>query len=330
MTRTLGTDLFALNGIPSDIEAMAAAFPFGWSQLTNGMTVNIMARLAWPVYSKHYGGYHFFNPIPDGNWLYQDWMVYAEECARLFVLVMGENYGGCAPMVDVETAISDSTLALLFPKQTIAQRRASGNALYLRMLKLFCDTVEALTGKLPVIYTGKYFWESIGGATATWAARLPLCVAVYPFDNYTDPAKYLAAISDIMTGASHLPPVGVPAPWLQATYVQFTGRAPATLIPGYATGKNWAKTVDMSIKVDAAPTPTPAGPVPLYPAYKVIPGWNPNVHEAANSTSKALGYILSSTIIFIDTLVVGGYSHFQPNNTFLNGGFIDTSKIIKV
>ena len=30
MIPTLCADFFALNGIPSDIEAMAAAYPFGW------------------------------------------------------------------------------------------------------------------------------------------------------------------------------------------------------------------------------------------------------------------------------------------------------------
>ena len=29
MTPTLGLDFFSINGIPSDIEAMAKAFPFG-------------------------------------------------------------------------------------------------------------------------------------------------------------------------------------------------------------------------------------------------------------------------------------------------------------
>ena len=83
-------------------------------------------------------------------------------------------------------------------------------------------------------------------------------LAVYPFDNYTDPAQYLAAITDIMTGARQLPTVGVPAPWTQADYVQFTGRAPIRLIPGYATGANWAKTADMGIVVsNAAPDPHP-------------------------------------------------------------------------
>ena len=331
MNPVLCIDQFALNGIPSDIEAMYAAYPAGWYQLTNGMTVNIMARLAWPTYAKHYGPYHFFNAVPDNNWIYQSWDVYAEECARLFVLAMGGNFGGCAPLIDAESGgmIPDSILALLYPKLTIAQRRTAGNVLYLRLLKIVCDTVELLTGKLPIIYTGKSFWESIGGPAATWAARLPLMLAVYPFDNYTDPAQYLAAITDIMTGARQLPTVGVPAPWTQADYVQFTGRAPIRLIPGYATGANWAKTADMGIVVsNAAPDPHP-GPIPLYPAYRVNPGTNPNVHVAQNSSSPILGYILSGTVVSIDT-IVNGYGHFQPFTPYLNGGWVLMTSLTKV
>ena len=64
-------DLFELNGIPSDIDAMHNAFSFGWYQLTGGMTVTPMARKAWPIYSKYYGAYHFFDPNPDKNWTHQ-------------------------------------------------------------------------------------------------------------------------------------------------------------------------------------------------------------------------------------------------------------------
>jgi len=328
MKPILATDQFSINGVPSDIDAMGKAFPQGWYQLTKGMEVNIMARLAWPVYSKYYGPYHFFQAVPDdGNWFYQDWLVYAEACARLLVLVMGGQMGGSDPMVDVEggSLIPDSLLPKLFPNMTLAQQRAAGYALLLRELKCFCDTFEALTGKLLVIYTGKAFWEMIGGASATWAARHKLCVAVYPYDDYADPAEYLAAIEGVMAGTKPLPGIEIPAPWTRADYIQITGRLPVTLIPGYAKEPNWAKTADMSIVVNNAPIPAPASPSgaqPAFTSYLPIAGYNPNVHAEPNGLHPAIGLLPPDTVVEIDNNLVGAYGHFQPTQQFKAGGWV--------
>ena len=249
MTAILGLDQFSLNGIPSDLEAMHSAFPFGWYQISNGMTVGIMTRRAWPVYGKYYGGYHYFNPNPDGNWLFQSWNDYAEACAWLFLDSMKGNYGGTAPMIDVEARISQNYLQLLFPTLSPSQQAQQGNLLYFQMLKIICDIVENETGKIPVLYTGNNFWHSINGQTQSWVSRYPLMIAIYPFDNYSKEADYSAAISQVMNGTNTLSTIQIPAPWTSATYIQFTGRAPASLVPGYADENNWAKTVDMSFKV---------------------------------------------------------------------------------
>ena len=318
---TLGIDQFSINGIPSDIDAMHAAFPFGWYQLTNGLEVNVMARRAWPVYSKYYGGYSFFNPYPGNNWIYQDWNIYAEECARLFVRTMDSRYSGnTAPMIDVESTLSDSTI------NTMGWTRSQANQKTLAMLKIFCDTVESITGRIPVIYSGYYFLMALDAPTAPWLARLPLCLAVYPYDNYSSATEYLGAIQGIMNGTKQLPALSIPAPWTFAAYCQFTGRAPASLVPGYAKESNWAKRVDLNIKFKEVIIPPPP---PTYPAYRVNANAVPNVRETPSGTGKWLGTLPANTLIYIDTQM-NGYSHFQPIPSFPQSGWVYSAYITKV
>ena len=312
----LGIDQFALNGIPSNIEAMHAKYDFGWYQISNMLSVNVMARTAWPVYAKYYGGYAYFNPVPaDGNWFYQDWNLYVDESARLFVATMNGNYGGTPPMVDVEQPIADSVLARLFPGEPYANQVYKGKQLYQNELKLFLETVEKLTGKIPIIYTGRSFWEDVvGGAGASWAARYGLCVANYPYDAYYSQDAYLAAIQGIMNGTLNLPAIPVPKPWAQANYIQFTGRAPASLIPGYASGKNWATTADINVLVPTAPTA---------PTYRVLAGYNPYVRAVDSSAGTILGVMYAGSVINVDTIdKATGYAHFQPTSAFKGGGWV--------
>jgi hypothetical protein len=336
MTTILGIDQFSLNGIPSDIDAMHQAFPFGWYQISNGMEVGIMVRKAWPVYARHYGGYHFFNPIPNGNWVFQSWSDYAEACAWLFLDCMRGNYGGCAPMIDVEARGSLNYIKLLFPALSESQQIQKMNELYFQMLKIICDLVESETGQIPVLYTGNSLWLELGGQTQAWAARLPLMVAVYPFDNYTNQAEYLAAIKKIMDGTAALPLVKVPAPWSAATYVQFTGRGPASLIPGYAKEANWAKTVDISIQVAKEATTEPKETPPVVVVIPPGPAANlfrcnrdVNVREAPNLAAEKLGTLPKGTVVKIDQ-AQDAYSHFVPMGEFPQGGWIYTSFLVKV
>ena len=303
---TLGVDFFSINGIPSDVDAMAAAFPFGWYQISNGMEVNIMTRLAWPTYAKHYGPYFFFNPYPGDNWMYQSFLVYAEEAARLFVQVLNGNFGACPPMIDVEQNFTDATLALLYPGGTIAANRAKGNQLFMQMLKITSDTIESLTGKIPVIYTGYFFWSAFNTSDTAWAARNPLCLASYPYDNYSSQSAYLTALQGIMSGAVTLPAAYVPAPWASATWQQFTGKAPASLIPGYAKESNWANTVDMSILKVVAPVP----PISTNTYLTTVAV---NVHSAPSGTSSIIAILPQKTEVQVYGTPTAGYSRISAD-----------------
>lgn len=323
MSSVLGIDQFSINGIPSDIDLMAKTFSFGWYQMTNGMTANIMARKAWPIYAKYYGPYLFFDPVPDGNWMYQSWDTYADEVAYNFLLTCRGNYGGTAPMIDVEKMIPDSTLNYLFPNDTLATKRTKGNVLHLRMLKRLYDIIELETKKIPIIYTGKSFWEYIGGTAATWASRSPLLMAIYPYDNYTSQTEYLTAVRGVMDGTKKLPDFPVPAPWTHADYIQFTGRAPASLVPGYAKESYWATTVDLNIKLEV-PVVIPS----TSPAY--ITMYALNVHETSLPGSKILGIIDQNTTVYVDIPDQGSYAHFLPQGEFTKGGWVFTPYIKKI
>jgi hypothetical protein len=349
MTTTLGIDQFSLNGIPSDVDAMHNAFPFGWYQISSGMEVGIMVRKAWPVYARHYGGYHFFNPNPNGNWIFQSWNDYAEACAWLFLDSMKGDFGRFAPMIDVEARVSLNYLKILFPNLSLSQQIQKGNELYFKMLKIICDLVEQETGQIPVLYTGNSLWIELGGQTQTWAARLPLMVALYPFDNFSNQAEYLAAIKKVMDGTAALPEVKIPPPWTAATYVQFTGRGPASLIPGYAKEANWAKTVDISIQVakEAIPvkettpgiketTPVVKETTPVVVVTSHDPGTNLfrcnrllNVHEGPSQATEILGNLPKGTVVNIDQ-VQGSYSHFLQLVQYPQGGWIFSSFLEKI
>ena len=149
-------------------------------------------------------------------------------------------------------------------------------------------------------------------------------MAVYPYDNYTSQIAYLAAIQGIMNGTRKLPTLSIPQPWTSATYVQFTGRAPASLVPGYAKEATWAQTVDLNIQIEALQLP----PSPIYPAYQAASVLN--VRKTPSMSGEWLGYLWVGTIIHVDTNdTSSGYSHFQPIPAFPVGGWVYSSYLKK-
>lgn len=316
----LGVDFFSLNGIPDDVDKMAEKYPYGWYQLSNGLTVNPIGRLAWLTYRKHYGGYHFWQPYPGGNWLYQDWKLYARECAELFLERMGGNYGGYSPLVDVETTVPQSYITA--KSLTLSQ----GLDLQLDMLLDFLDVVQRRTQMTPEIYSGYYIMTGLEANRRPELANYPLCLAVYPYDNYTDNFEYMTAIQGIMDGTRKLPKLFIPAPWTKAKHVQFTGRAPSYLIPGYTKESNWATTVDLSIEIEDTTTPTPT---PTYPQYIAV--WNCNVRKTPQGSGDWEGILWSNSLIYVDeSKIQNHYAYFEPTIQFPNGGYVYLDGIKKV
>jgi hypothetical protein len=99
-----------------------------------------------------------------------------------------------------------------------------------------------------MIYTSGGFWNSIGGASATWAKKYPLALAQWPRDLYIlnfSPTLFTAEKlawmkNQIETGI--IKPK-IPLPWTELAIWQFTSRAAPKAVLGYVGIK---KAVDMN------------------------------------------------------------------------------------
>jgi lysozyme len=127
----------------------------------------IAASLPW-------GAYHFFQPDED-----------PVVQANFFVKTVGAN---CPVYVcDCETHLLTTLYSeseglelrgrplKLTPRLLL--NRLLGTSSLVSATKLFLDTVEARTGRKPVIYTSPYFWNSYMLPNPTWASQYDLWVA---------------------------------------------------------------------------------------------------------------------------------------------------------
>jgi hypothetical protein len=137
-------------------------------------------------------------------------------------------------------------------------------------------------GVKPILYTYPGFWNSIGGASATWAAKYPLWLAQWPMDNwagviqvppYLFTAKLLADLkykvsNGILKPMALRPWTGNPAIW------QFTARADAQAIPGHPALKRAVdyNAVYMPLSGVVTPPPPPPPPPDTDTDYKVNTG----------------------------------------------------------
>ena len=81
------------------------------------------------------------------------------------------------------------------------------------------------------------------------------------------------------------------------------------------------------------PTPAPTPQPSTYPQYVTL--YMVNVRStpygpAQSEKDNLIGTLAKDTLVYIDTLVPGGYSHMQPIAGFPNGGFIATQYLRKV
>jgi lysozyme len=106
-------------------------------------------------------GYCFFHPEMDG----------AEQASR-FLSAFGNDFdfGEFGPCVDVEAPTTKNAAG-----QTVV---IPWSAVWITSLRECLNVLEAVTGRVPIIYTGAWFWQPAIGNQA-WAARYPLWVASY-------------------------------------------------------------------------------------------------------------------------------------------------------
>jgi len=234
----LGLDTFELNGI-LDWTQVATRYSFGWIKATDGITSDIVFLDNWPKASALCGAYHFFRPMPPGDWQYQDPAFYIHTCVSTFLQLLGGNLGAQPPMLDLE--VTDSV---------------TGD-LVLARAKAWLEECRSRSGVTPAIYTRSSLWKEIGGEGADWAKDYPLAQASYPFEADVD---YEAKAEAVVNGTRVVPTPVAPKPWTVATWVQWTGRAPKSLLPGYPMVGNWANTFDAYLLVEPPGSASQPGP----------------------------------------------------------------------
>jgi GH25 family lysozyme M1 (1,4-beta-N-acetylmuramidase) len=149
-------------------------------KLIEGYTLDPLGATNW---SQSRGllpraGYCFFHPDMDG----------AEQASQ-FLAAFGDDFGEFGPCIDVEAPTTKNAAG-----QTVVP---AWSAAWVSGLRECLKVLEATTGRVPIIYTGAWFWQPAIG-NQTWAARYPLWVA------------------------SYTPTPIIPAPWTNALIHQYT------------------------------------------------------------------------------------------------------------
>lgn len=198
MSRVHGVDVsYVQRGSIDWAKVKAAGFEFAWVKATEGNTgkdpaFRDLAKGALDA-GLLVGAYSFARPSADD-----------QDAAREL-----ENlYGACADMG-----------LQLRPALDLESSKLTGTATY-----SWCETWIALAHKywddqMPVIYTGSYYWEALGGAAraSEWAPLCPLWVPQYRYDN----TKYPAQARTWVPGEADKP--RVPRPWDRWSMWQFAG-----------------------------------------------------------------------------------------------------------
>ncbi len=147
------------DGQPIDWQRVEASGPsFTWIKATEGTAV----RNAWferdrsaaAAAGLYQGAYHYARPSTSAG--------SAAAQARFFASVIGDQQrrGTLPPALDLESSGGLSRAALVAWTQT------------------FLTTLEGLTGRTPVLYTGPSFWETSTGSSTAFT-RYPLWIAHY-------------------------------------------------------------------------------------------------------------------------------------------------------
>jgi hypothetical protein len=194
------------------------------------------------------------------------------------------------------------------------------------------------------IYTGVYFWKTVGGTgqTGAWAKDYNLWLAVYPLDPHGNwqPAPFGWAevrqiATDILAGQYPAPKL---LPWDAPTYRQFTAWAMASEVPGHAAVK---KVVDVNVSMiefpetglpvhETQPPENAEETEPVYRKVQVIAPHNPRIRSGPGKNFLDLGLVMRDTILYIDAGPTNSYVHFvnfgaTPNPLLPPGGWIYAS-----
>jgi len=135
--------------------------------------------------------------LPRGAYHYLDWGLSELTQAKIFCDAMDGDWGELPPVCDFE----------MDPKPFGLSAAVANGKLW-----NFVTQVEKLTHKIPMIYTGYYYWNDWGSTGINWA-RFPLWLPWYASELYI----HLRTLTNTGTGA--------PKPWKDKDFWQRTDRA---------------------------------------------------------------------------------------------------------
>ena len=190
--RAQGIDVSVWDGIVDFAKAKAAGASFAFIKASQQV-----ADAKFTINWKNSKGI-----LPRGAYHYLDWRMSEILQANLFCSLLAGDPGELPPVLDLEMNPAPSGVM-----PNIVQSRAMN----------FLAAVEKATGKIPMIYTGYYYWVQWGSQSAGWS-HYPLWLPWYATENV----------------------IKSPPPWKNWTFWQYTDRADGEMFGCQSKG------VDMS------------------------------------------------------------------------------------
>jgi lysozyme len=174
MTKTLGCDVSFWNGAVNFVKMKSAGASFVGVKASQ-LTIDTQFKTYWRD-AKAAGLLRF-------AYHYLDWRESELTQAQRFTDAMGGDWGELPPVCDFE-------MSYLAPEPAVANGK----------LWNFLQVVERTTGKIPMIYSGYYYWLYYGTPNVGWA-KYPFWLAWYENESV----------------------IKVPPPWTAWKFWQYTG-----------------------------------------------------------------------------------------------------------
>ena len=112
----------------------------------------------------------------------------------------------------------DAELPLVVDVET--QVTTTSQADFCSKLLVCLNEIESISGKKPMIYTGKYLWPELTG-TPAWSNTYPLWIAQYPYGNVAPTPDQIRTMTP-----------SLPANWTVYSYWQYTSSGKVAGIAG--------------------------------------------------------------------------------------------------
>jgi lysozyme len=310
-TRAIGTDVSFWNSAVNFETMVAAGSKFCYAKASQ-QSVDPRFKEYWAAMKTA--------KILRGAYHYLDWRISVDYQIRMFVAALGGDLGELPPVLDLEMnpapLMTELTLSpeqsfgmnrqykmnpMLSPDGMLSLESADGMNYSLNKREVqgrvwqFLDGVEKLTGRIPMIYSGYYYWNQWMTPDPAWK-RYPFWLAWYNTEDYIH----------YKTGGT-----GAPLPWTNWTMWQYDGNGNGPMYGSQGLSMDMNKFNGDTVALYTFAKLTPPAPVPIPtpvptptpgPAYKkYITTHLMNVRKSPEVTdSNLIGTIDPNTIFNVD------------------------------